>query len=197
MYKRQVYNNGSEAVSLKGWGLTDDTEKPLKWKFPDITLAPGQYTLVYCSGLTNLGNMHTNFRISGAGEVIGLFNSSEELVDRVYVSDVPTNMSVGRQSGSDGFFYFQTPTPSTANAGGAIGFAVKPTITTEAGSYRGAQQVTMEAGDADTTIHYLSLIHIFCLAGKPRPARPAGQAGARAGIGCNAKAAGPEKGCSH
>ena len=150
----EVYNNGSEAVSLKGWGLTDDTEKPLKWKFPDITLAPGQYTLVYCSGLTNLGNMHTNFRISGAGEVIGLFNSSEELVDRVYVSDVPTNMSVGRQSGSDGFFYFQTTTPSTTNSGGAIGFAVKPTITTEAGSYRGAQQVAMEAGDADTTIHY-------------------------------------------
>ena len=24
----EIYNNGSEAVSLKGWGLTDDTEKP-------------------------------------------------------------------------------------------------------------------------------------------------------------------------
>lgn len=151
----EIYNSGSAAVSLKGWGLTDNTEKPLKWKFPDITLQPGEYKLVYCSGLTDqTGAMHANFRISGSGEVIALYNGNEELMDRVYVGDVPTNMSVGRQNGSNGFFYFQTPTPVAANSGGAIGFAVKPNITTEAGSYRGAQQVSMEATDPGTTIHY-------------------------------------------
>ena len=38
------------AVNLSGWGLSDSTARPLKWAFPDVTLEPGEYMVVFASG---------------------------------------------------------------------------------------------------------------------------------------------------
>ncbi len=46
----ELYNYGTEPVSLAGFGLTDNPSNPFKWVFPDITLAPGEYRLVWASG---------------------------------------------------------------------------------------------------------------------------------------------------
>ena len=46
----EIYNEGGEAVNLAGCGLSDDPDKTLKWKFPDVTLEPGKYLVVYASG---------------------------------------------------------------------------------------------------------------------------------------------------
>ena len=46
----EVVNTGATDVSLKGYTLlnADDALKPLS--FPEITLAPGEYLLMYCDG---------------------------------------------------------------------------------------------------------------------------------------------------
>ncbi len=152
----ELYNGTSASVNLKGYGLTDDTGKPLKWKFPDVTLLAGQYLLVYCSGLNSTSGsaLHTNFRLSGAGEVVALYNAAGENIDAIGVGDVPSNMSFGRNVDSKGFFYFQTPTPGSANSGGAFGFAQSPVIQLAGGSYRGAQSVTITSGENDAEIRY-------------------------------------------
>ena len=47
----ELVNAGTTAAPLAGWGLSDDAaDDPLKWVFPEITLNPGEYLLVWASG---------------------------------------------------------------------------------------------------------------------------------------------------
>ena len=46
----ELYNNGNSPVSLHGYTLTDDINDTLKWQFPNITIPPGGFKIVFCSG---------------------------------------------------------------------------------------------------------------------------------------------------
>jgi hypothetical protein len=46
----ELYNAGSESVSLYNYSLTDDNAEPGKWKFPNVGLEPGEFRVVFCSG---------------------------------------------------------------------------------------------------------------------------------------------------
>ncbi len=46
----ELYNAGQNAVSLSGYGLSDNTNNPFKWVFPDTVMQPGQHLLVWASG---------------------------------------------------------------------------------------------------------------------------------------------------
>ncbi len=45
----ELYNYGSTAVSLDGMSLTDDLEKTDKWIFPDISIDPGKFLIIFAS----------------------------------------------------------------------------------------------------------------------------------------------------
>ena len=45
----ELHNFGPAPVNLNGFGLTDNPASPFKWVFPDITLAPGEFRLVWAS----------------------------------------------------------------------------------------------------------------------------------------------------
>jgi hypothetical protein len=45
----ELYNPGDDPVNLEGWGLSDDEEEPMNWTFPEVTLAPGEYLIVWAS----------------------------------------------------------------------------------------------------------------------------------------------------
>jgi len=71
----EVHNIGGGPVNLEGWYLTDRADAPTKWKFPAVTVAPNGYLVVFASGKDrrNPGaELHTNFKLSGAGEYLGL-----------------------------------------------------------------------------------------------------------------------------
>lgn len=64
----ELYNRGGEAVNLRGWYLSDDRGDARKWSFPDVTLQPGQYLVVYASGLdVREGELHTKLRAELGG----------------------------------------------------------------------------------------------------------------------------------
>ena len=46
----ELLNQGSTAVDLTGWGLSDDPLQPFRWTFPPCEILPGEYLLVYASG---------------------------------------------------------------------------------------------------------------------------------------------------
>lgn len=65
----ELYNFGITPVSLFNWGLTDDADNLHSWQFPDITLNPDEYLLVWASDkdrnvvsfsrtLVNIGDVH-------------------------------------------------------------------------------------------------------------------------------------------
>ena len=45
----ELYNAGESPVRLGGYGLSDDESEPLKWRFPDMSIAPGDYIVVFAS----------------------------------------------------------------------------------------------------------------------------------------------------
>ena len=71
----EIYNSGLSAASLNGWYLTDSAGQLRKWAFPDKTLQPGQYLVVFASNKDRrnpLANLHTNFKLGSSGGFLGL-----------------------------------------------------------------------------------------------------------------------------
>jgi len=76
----ELYNAGDEAVNLKGWRLSDDAGQK-GWKFPDVSIAPGEYMVVFASNKEKDGGaeLHADFAISG-DESVCLKDSAGNLV---------------------------------------------------------------------------------------------------------------------
>lgn len=46
----ELYNAGNVTVHLFNYSLTDDSIQPAKWIFPNISLLPGEFRVIFCSG---------------------------------------------------------------------------------------------------------------------------------------------------
>jgi len=71
----EIHNPSDIPAPLNGYYLTDDQDDLTKWTFPDVTLAPGEYLIVFASSKdrATAGNeLHTNFGLSAGGEYLAL-----------------------------------------------------------------------------------------------------------------------------
>lgn len=46
----EIYNAGEDSINILNYALSDEATNPMKWKFPDITLAPDETYLVLANG---------------------------------------------------------------------------------------------------------------------------------------------------
>lgn len=116
----ELYNGSGAAVNLSGYGLSDDPALPFKWVFPAQVMAPGSYLLVYCSDKNRTvvdQPLHTNFKISSAGEAITLTNGASVTVDQVPATAIPSDISFGRLPNGTGPFVFFTDVTEGAQNG--------------------------------------------------------------------------------
>ena len=114
----ELYNAGNSPVNLEGWGISDDTIELIKWEFPEITLQPAQYLLIFASGKDRREGefLHTNFKIKSGHDPIVLFSADGEIIDEYTEECIPTNISVGYQpDGSGQKFFFTDPSPGYTN----------------------------------------------------------------------------------
>lgn len=71
----EVHNPGAAPVNLTDWALTDDAANLTKWKFPAVTLQPGEFLVVWASSKnkrTPGAPLHTDFSLSKNGEYLAL-----------------------------------------------------------------------------------------------------------------------------
>jgi hypothetical protein len=129
----EVLNQSETRVQLDGWSLSDRIDVPTRWRFPAVTLGPGQRLLVFASGKNRLGGeLHCSFRLDAEGEYLGLFDAAGRVVDEfrptfpAQVEDV----SFGRPGDSEPSQSLAQPTPGTPNSGPLLppieGFQVLP-----------------------------------------------------------------------
>jgi len=109
----ELQNAGTNSVSLADWLLTDDATVPGKWRFPAVTLTPGQFKLVWASAKNRTNAtapLHTNFKLDRGGGYLALFDADTNLISAFtnYPSQF-TDVSYGISSNAVG--YFATPTP--------------------------------------------------------------------------------------
>jgi len=46
----EIYNPTADSVSLLNYSLSNDLADPVKWTFPNIKIAPGEFKTIFCSG---------------------------------------------------------------------------------------------------------------------------------------------------
>ncbi len=126
----EIRNNGASAVNLDSFGLSDDALLPFKWTFPAVSIGAGQNLLIWCSDkdrATAGQPLHTNFKLSSAGETLILTNGSGLLLDTVTVPFMLQNISYGRiPNGTGAFKFFNVVTPAAANGNVAYTEALLP-----------------------------------------------------------------------
>lgn len=124
----EFYNAGKTAVNFEDYGLSDNLNRPTDWTFPAVVLQPGEYLLVYASGLTEPdavaaalagGEIHASFRLAQAGEDLIFTNPSGQVLARLVIPEIPTDVSWGLLDGAvsstDPYYFFSEPTPGSAN----------------------------------------------------------------------------------
>ncbi len=116
----ELKNTGPAEVDLEGYWLSDDPTNPLKWSFPAVALAPGEYLLLFLSGKDRRDpegpRLHANFRLRAQGETLVLSTPDGRIVDSVETGEMLSNISRGRRPGQkEEWVYFLKPTPGEEN----------------------------------------------------------------------------------
>jgi hypothetical protein len=123
----ELFNPGSNALSLAGYGLTDDVGNPRKWVFPPgVTLGPGAFLAVRCDSLGPASIvsgpvLNTGFDLNSSGEGVYLYDSSASLSDSVMFGPQPADFSIGRAPDGTGSWNLNLPTVGSANIPVATG----------------------------------------------------------------------------
>lgn len=137
----ELFNDGTGAVSMAGWSLTDDAGNPGKWKFPtNASIAAGGYYVVLCNDApaTNksVNYPSASFNLSAGGEYLGVFDAASQLVSQIsggYPRQSPFH-TYGVASGTTNFMYFDLMTPGASNAGQEFtGYVAEPVLTKPGG----------------------------------------------------------------
>lgn len=145
----EVENRSDAAVNLGEYYLADRWENTKRYQFPDITLEPGAFYLVFCSGTPELGENHAPFSIGSGGETLYLAHRGTFTDALCIPRDLKTNESFGRSGNLP--VYLNAPTPGGVNTEGILGGVAVPAASVASGEYD--QPVTVElAGEG--TIYY-------------------------------------------
>jgi hypothetical protein len=164
----ELYNYSVEPVNLAGYGLSDDYNDPFLWVFPDVTIQPGEFMLVWASGKnrTNPGSpLHTNFSINAGGEEVLFTHPSGATIDEILPSAIPTDISYGRSpDGSGTWFFFDQPTPGESNTTNAYSEILEPPVFSHpAGFYSNTFELSITHPEPDATVIYTLDGSIPCL----------------------------------
>ena len=148
----EIYNSTGSAVSLAGYGLSNNPKNPAKWVFPDISIEPGEYLLLYATGSADKAqkkNLKLNFCISSTGEALFFFDPNGKLIDKLSAGRMRSGQSYGRD-GSDNRYYYADPTPGAQNGKGYEGITQLPAFSVTPGIYDNAVTVAITAGEGET-----------------------------------------------
>ena len=148
----ELYNSTGSAVNLGGYGISNNPKNPAKWIFPDISIEPGEYLLLYATGSADKAqkkNLKLNFYISSTGEALFFFDPNGKLIDKLSAGRMKSGQSYGRD-GSDNRFYYAEPTPGAQNGKGYEGITQLPAFSVTPGIYDNAVTVAITAGEGET-----------------------------------------------
>lgn len=123
----ELYNTGKEPVSLKNISCSDDSTNLYRYTFPDTSLAPGAYIVLWADDEPQEGELHAPFKLSSEnGDEIILTGTKGNVLDRIQffphsgnpIARVP-DASYGREfDGSENWVQLFLPSPGAKNSGG-------------------------------------------------------------------------------
>ncbi|HPR18426.1 MAG TPA: CotH kinase family protein, partial [Candidatus Cloacimonadota bacterium] len=99
---------------------------------------------------------HTNFKIGSEGETLYLSDTDGDIIDSLFTTALPVDISLGRQpDGGNDLYFFNESTPGAENnTYGYQTFAEPPEIGPDGGFFTGSQTISLAGGAAGETIYY-------------------------------------------
>ncbi|MBI3218907.1 MAG: CotH kinase family protein [Bacteroidetes bacterium] len=150
----ELYNAGSNTVSLDNYYLSDSPSQLQKWKLPNGINIPAKGFFRFWADNQNIG-VHTNFSLDSDGEDL-ILSVGSTVIDQITFPKQYLNVSYGRtENGGKVWGYLLTPTGSSANlpTTGSEQIA-KPTFSLKAGRYTSTQQLTLSHGNSSAQIRF-------------------------------------------
>lgn len=145
----ELYNPGSDPVSLDGYFLSDDENWLQKFALEPVIIPPKGYYVAWLDGTDDAEAGQNGFRINRSGEEIFLSSTNEEkILDSVAVPMLSYNTSYGRRNDGEQKWEKMTATAGGSNdkAGTATSVALnEPIFSVESGFYQEAFQLKITA----------------------------------------------------
>ncbi len=153
----ELYNPGPSAVDLRGFGLSDRSDDPFQWVFPEVIIESGDFLLVWASGKDRrkaTAPLHTNFRLSAEGEEVLLTAPEGVRIDETMSHGVPRDISWGRDPDGSDHWCTLAPTPGTSNDGRFLPVVSDIAFSHERGFYDEPIRVVLETETSGAMIRY-------------------------------------------
>ena len=101
----EFYNNGSSAIDMSGYFLTDNEMNLVKWQFPSGTiLNADDYLVLWADEDEGQSGLHTNFKLSSAGETLYLFDNAGNIIDFIDFEGQEADVAFARIPNGTGSF---------------------------------------------------------------------------------------------
>ena len=115
----ELHNLTNEVVNLSGMYLSDKTDNPKKWAFPENTTIPAQgYLLVWLDEDGKAEGLHANFKLSRNGETVMLVDTDirgNQVLDTVTFEKQEKDVAFGRWPNGSGELKQIQTTPGKEN----------------------------------------------------------------------------------
>lgn len=102
----EIHNPTSTVIPLLDWVLTDKSTNLTQWKFPAVSLQPGEFLVVWASAKNRRivgAPLHTNFKLSKDGQYLALVRPGGTTVQQAFSPKFPaqaTDASYGSRFNS-------------------------------------------------------------------------------------------------
>lgn len=117
----ELYNNGTEAINLHEYYISDDENNIQKWQLlesfeGELILAPATYIILWADNQPEQGAFHLGFTLKKTGETITLTSPDLASSCAIAFPSLLTNIAYGYDVASDSWLFYQTPTPGEENS---------------------------------------------------------------------------------
>ena len=136
----ELLNTSHREISLKDYSLTDKWMGTSRYRFPEVTLKPGEMYVVLCSGDASRGAHHAPFALT-PGETVYLEKQGVFADALTVPEDLQYDESYGRSGRVP--VYLNKPTPGKANTEGSLTGISAPVASVAPGMYDEAVTVTL------------------------------------------------------
>lgn len=132
----ELHNRSGEPLNLEGYGLSDDPDRPFRWRAPAHVVAPDGLVLILLSGKAcappTCERIHADFMLGSQGETLVLTDPEGVRVDSFSSGQLGPGVSSGRRLEDDTRVLFKSPTPGRPNRGvGHARYAPLPALSVE------------------------------------------------------------------
>lgn len=159
----ELYNSYNQDKNIGGYFLSDNVNKPDKYKIPNNVVIPALgFIKIWASGRDTVADnqIHANFKLTQSGndaEYILLSDPSRSLLNKVTINHHLAHHSMGRvPDGSDTFMILTHPTPDSSNSlyPAYKKYTSRPDFDIKPGFYNAAQMVTISYKPDNEDVFY-------------------------------------------